>query len=654
MLLPIVNNFSYSKALFICLLWLVSIAVSADNKGGSTDNKIFDKVPTELLADKPLADKLHPSEQPLTKLLSPIQAKFLPPEQVFKIYAKIQANKTNKADKPELELTWQILPGYYLFRDSIKIMDLNNQQLINLSTKLPPAILIADEIVGDYYVFTEIVTLKLPLEINEKFEFNELPKSIQAVDVTTTKNKPLKFLITYQGCAIDGICYPPFYKQLLIADSTNITIIDYPGNPHELLTSSVTVQPTQATQPKQSTQPTQISQSSAVITSQTDQALKYLTSATLTVIISVFFIFGLLLTFTPCGWPMLPLILNLIIGATKANYRAKSAVILVSLYVLSMSLCYAIAGVAAGYLGSTIQAALQTPLVLIFIASILILLALMQFDWLPAISTQFLLNRFSLFNTKYSLYSAPGMLTAIILGAMGALVISPCVTPAFIGVLIYITKYGDPWLGGVALFALGLGMGAPLIVLALLGGVMLPKAGLWLKMVKYLTGIALLGLAVWLLLRIPAVQTMVNFISSDAMTSSSPSSVVVSSKLKFKNIRTVTELNAALATAKQEGKPVFIKYYASWCVTCNKNERIIASSTELQAALQAFTLLHVDVTENSAANRELLQAFQVFSPPALIFIAADGTERSNYRLVSFLNANEFIVHIDNFLKNDRG
>jgi thiol:disulfide interchange protein DsbD len=406
-----------------------------------------------------------------------------------------------------------------------------------------------------------------------------------------------------------------------------------------------------------------------------------------------FFGFGLLLAFTPCVFPMIPILSSLIIGQ-GARVTTRRAFLLSLSYVLAMAVTYTLAGVAAALFGKNLQIAFQNPWILGSISVMFVLLALAMFDvyqfQLPA-GWQARLNELS------NRQSAGTYIGAAVMGFLSALVVGPCVAAPLAGILLYIGMSGDAVLGGISLFVLSLGMGLPLLIIGTSAGRLLPKAGPWMNTIKAVFGVLMLAVAVWFLDRIvpPAVGlllwavlligTSVYLGAFDRMErgvsgwsrlwkgagllifiygalllvgaasgGSDPlrplqGSLVAADKsaaarsLEFESIKGVAGLRQAIAAAK--GRPVMLDFYADWCVDCKIMERRTFSDAQVQAALANVTLLRADVTANDAMDQELLKQFGLFGPPALLFFNRSGDELEQFRLVGYIDPTGFLNHI---------
>jgi thiol:disulfide interchange protein DsbD len=481
----------------------------------------------------------------------------------------------------------------------------------------------------------------------------------------------------YQGCAEIGICYPPQTQRVSLS------------LPEALVTA---VLPAAAAAPA-AVAPAASASDQPI--SEQDQIAAVLANSGLWVVIAAFFGFGLLLAFTPCVFPMIPILSGIIAGqGTKITTR--KAFVLSLVYVLAMALTYTLVGVLAGLFGANLQAAFQDPWVLSAFALVFVLLALSMFGFYDLQLPSSLQSKLA----ELSNQQEGGTLIGVaIMGLLSALIVGPCVAPPLFGALIYISQTGDALLGGVALFALSMGMGAPLIAIGTSAGKLLPRAGAWMDAVKAVFGVALLGVAIFMLERIlpPAVAMLLwgsllicSAVYMGALTPLTPASsgwrklwkglgvvllvygalmllgVAAGGKdtvqplrglavgggsgavaeAAFTRIKTVDDLDRELAKAGALGKPVMLDFYADWCVTCKELERYTFSDPAVIAELGRFVLLKADVTANDAADQALMQGrFGLPGPPAILFFATSGAELKGYRLVGFKSAKDFVAHL---------
>ena len=425
-----------------------------------------------------------------------------------------------------------------------------------------------------------------------------------------------------------------------------------------------------------------------------------LQSDSLWITVISFFGFGLLLSFTPCVFPMIPILSGIIVGQGDA-INTRRAFFLSLSYVLASAITYTVFGVLAALFGSNLQALFQEPWIIMTFSVVFVLLALSMFGFYNLQMPVFIQTRLSDISSQRSSGTAVG---AFIMGALSALIVGPCVAAPLAGALIYIGQTGDAVLGGLALFAMGMGMGFPLLIIGTSAGKLLPKAGLWMNATKAVFGVVLLGVAVWLLERIlPATVTMllwavlliipaiylravdtlpeaasgwqklwkgsgiimltygIVLIIGVASGSDDPlqpltrlvsrGDISVQQHLSFEPVKSLEGLNNQLQKAGAGGHWVMLDYYADWCISCKEMERFTFSDEKIQQALAGVVLLQADVTQDTPENKVLLDRFELIGPPAILFFGPDGREREPFRVVGYKNAADFLQHLNQFLPN---
>lgn len=564
---------------------------------------------------------------------------FLPPDVAFVLSAEV-------VDRNTIVARWDIADGYYLYRDRLTFAVDDASRVAIGPAELPPGKFKEDEYFGRMEVYYGTVAARLPVK--------------QLHDGTNE----VQLDITYQGCADAGLCYPPITKTVSLSLPPRLD----PGI--GLSGRQIRVEPA-GTLPEQ------------------DRLARALATGNVWLMLPAFFGLGLLLTFTPCVLPMIPILSSIIVGQGE-RLTTRRAFLLSLTYVLAMSATYTLAGVVAGLTGANLQAAFQNPWVLSAFSTVFVLLALSMFGLydlqVPARLQQKLVALSS--RQVGGTYVGVG-----VMGFLSALIIGPCVAAPLAGALIYIAHSGDAVVGGQALFALSLGMGTPVLAIGASAGRLMPKAGPWLKTVKSAFGVILVGVAIYLLQRLLpgwitlllwsalfiGVAVRLGVLNRNPETSGGWSHFarglgIVSfacgtllvlgaatggenvfrpleglaagisgerAPLEFKTVKGIANLETELRLAKAEGRAVMLDFYADWCVSCKELERYTFRDPMVKEVLSAAVLLRTDVTANDTRDRGLLDAFGLFGPPAILFFGPDGLERPRYRVVGFMEAEPF-------------
>jgi thiol:disulfide interchange protein DsbD len=542
-------------------------------------------------------------------------ADFLPVHEAFKL-------SLVQADAQTLKLRFVATDGYYLYRHRFHFR--TEPADIALGTpNIPKGEAKHDEFFGDVEVYHGVLDIEIP----------------------RTDARAFTLLVGYQGCADKGLCYPPETERLSIDGEGAAAGIALPAG--------------------------------------SEQGWNWKS-------LLLFFLAGVGLTFTPCVLPMLPILSGVVLRGQVGGLRGLA---LSLAYVLPMAASFAVLGALMGLFGAglNLQARLQSAWVLVPFALFFVVFALAMFGLFELKLPQALSNRL---NNVANHTRGGSLLGAAVLGVLSSLLVSPCVSAPLAGALLYISASGDAVGGALKLFALGLGMGAPLLLIATGGATWLPKSGPWLNTVKNAIGVLLLGLAIGLLSRVlpgPATLLLVGFLAAGvalflgalefvvktprqrlaqllglallvyalacwygalngqgdplrplpAPVVASASSQTAATSGAWQTVTTPAALDAALAEAKAAGQPVLLDWYADWCISCKVIEHEVLNAPQVQGQLSAFKLLRFDITESSAEQRTLLDRYQLFGPPALLFFAANGSEMTTDRVIGEINAGEF-------------
>jgi thiol:disulfide interchange protein DsbD len=535
-----------------------------------------------------------------------------------------------------IKLQFIAADGYYLYRHRFQFHA--DPAEIPLGTaQMPAGLEKTDDYFGQVEVYYGVLDVELPLDSGE--------------------TRPFTLQVTYQGCADKGLCYPPESQSFSIDAAAQGTVNSAPAN------SLGAASPTAA-----------------------DSAWSWRELA-------LFFLAGLGLTFTPCVLPMLPILSGVVLRGQVGGMRGLS---LSLAYVLAMAACFALLGALMGVFGAelNLQARLQSPWVLVPFALFFAVFALAMFGLYELRLPHFISARLDRLagNTR-----GGSLWGAALLGVLSSLLVSPCVSAPLAGALLYISSSGDALGGALKLFVLGLGMGAPMVLFASGGGALLPKSGHWMVSVRNTFGVLLLAVAIWLLERVlPASLTLALWgvlaagvalylgaleftvkthrqklaqlgglillvyalaswigalqgqsdplrpLGSNNLNGAAPT---ISNHSAWQTISTPAELQQALASAKAAQQPLLLDWYADWCISCKVIEREVLSNAEVISALSGYQLIRFDMTASSPEQRALLDHYQLFGPPALLFFAASGDEQRNLRVVGEIDASDFVTRV---------
>lgn len=556
---------------------------------------------------------------------SPAMAdEFLDPAIAFKVDAKLVA-------KDQLRIDFTIAKGYYLYRERFKFAA---EGATLGQFDFPRGVIKYDETFEkDVETYHDQLTITIP--------------------VVTTGDFKLK--LTQQGCADAGLCYPPMDLVLPIkfgaaAGEVNTTGAQAPSAGQAATTAGE-------------------AESSGIAST--------LKSGRLVLIIPLFFVLGLGLSFTPCVLPMVPILSFIIVGEGAAIKRSRGFFLSLS-YVLGMALVYTALGVSAGLLGEGLAAALQNPWVLSSFAGLMVLLSLSMFN-------VYQLQVPAAIQTKLSMFSEGQrngkMAGVFLMGAISALIVGPCVAAPLAGALVYISQTRDVVVGGSALFAMAMGMGVPLLLVGMSAGSLLPRAGLWMEQIKRFFGVLMLAMAIWMVSPVlPAAVQMIAWaallisyavyqaffykgklfskfiagvffilgaiqlagVSTGGRDVFSPLAHLTGNvvHVKFQRVKSSAELDTVLQ--QSAGKIVMFDFYADWCVSCKEMEKLTFVEPRVKAKLDQMVLLQADVTANNADDKALLKRFGLFGPPGIIFFDKTGKEIEAMRVIGYQNADKFL------------
>ncbi len=553
---------------------------------------------------------------------------FVPVDQAFPFNAFQQGNR--------VFLDWQVKPEYYLYQERLSVSGENvTVDLIKMEDGEP----YKDEFFGDVNIYTSPLFAEVTLSDYQQGG---------------------RLIVQYQGCANAGFCYPP---ETRVIDLTGFTFAD-----------------AEQVVPRQTQASSEIPTQGSTTTESKDSSLANSLGETWWTPL-LFLALGVGLAFTPCVLPMYPILTSIVLGSGKLSHRR--ALGLAFIYVQGMAVTYTLLGLVVASAGMQFQAAMQHPYVLVGLSIMFVALALSMFG---AYTIQLPSSMQTWLNNLSNQQQGGSTVGVFAMGAISGLVCSPCTTAPLSGALLYVAQSGDLITGGVALYALALGMGIPLMLVAVFGNKLLPKAGNWMDRVKTLFGFVLLAAPIFLLERILPEswstglwsalgivafgwlyhvknsltfggwkQSTVGIIAVLGLFASaqpalnywfgSTTQQQVSS-IEFIRISTVDDLQKELAQAKLAGKPVMLDFYADWCVACKEFEKYTFHQPQVERKLEGFVLLQADVTKNLAQDIELLKQMNVLGLPTLEFWSADGNHIPNARITGFMQADPFLNHLD--------
>lgn len=578
----------------------------------------------------------------LGDLLGPPQQTFLPVDQAF-MFDFDQQGST-------LFVGWDIAPDYYLYKKKIEIIAKGaNIQVGDLGT----GEIIEDEFFGKTEVFFNAVSV--------------ISKLSNVTDGAVVK-------VRYQGCAKAGLCYPPevISIPLSVISGAQIKNVDRNSASGE----AATAQSTFAALNEPATEPTKNSGNTEKELTFTEQ----LASQSLITNLLIFFVVGVGLAFTPCVFPMFPILSSLIAG--QQNLSTKKAFALSFVYIQGMAVTYAALGLVVAALGGQVQGYLQHPLVLISFSLLFVLLAMSMFGWYEIKLPSSMMSKL----TQVSNNQKGGNYVGVFLmGVLSGLIASPCTTAPLSAALLFVAQSGDYLVGGLTLYVLSLGMGLPLLLLGTSGGKLLPKAGGWMEQVKTLFGFVMLIVPLILLERLISADIILLMAGVLALATALYlhhwQSSQTQSKLKtalwfaatllvitgftltknyfwpvqavqvssqsneFKKVADLAELKEAVAQANDEGRMVMVDLYADWCVACKEFEHYTFPDAKVQSEFSHYQLIQVDLTNSDNKTIELMEEYTVFGLPSILFFNTQGQELSMQRVTGFLNADDFAKHL---------
>lgn len=594
---------------------------------------------------------------------------FLPPDEAFRFDAFSDGSD-------HVKLVWQIADGYYLYRARVKVATTSNEAQLG-ALELPTGETKTDEYFGKQEIYHRQLVAGLPVAHASAGQFS----------------LPLK--VTYQGCATAGLCYPPITKEITVALAGGAAGGgSAAGVGHAVGASSANAASSAGSDPTGAAsraEPSGIAGTSGAASngsfvSEQDRFASLITSGNLFLMLGGFFLAGLVLAFTPCVLPMVPILSGIIAGQGK-NVTTGRAFALSLTYVLGMAFTYTIAGALCAAAGKQVQTIFQQPWILVLFAALFVALALSMFGLFTIQMPSAIQTRV----TAVSNNQAAGTFGGVaVMGVLSALIVTTCVGPALVGALVVIGQTGQIARGAAALFAMSMGMGTPLLIVGASAGKLLPKAGAWMDTVKKFFGVMMLAVAAWMLARvvperfslvlwaIPAlicagllwtavrklsatawvlrlggaaaalygVALLAGFAlgSTDPLAPLTSSAVAHQQELPFRHIKSVADLQREITRANSAGRTVLVDFSAKWCVSCKEMEKYTFTDATVKTALNKTVLLRADVTDNDADDQALLKHMGIIGPPTIAFYGINGSERANFRVVGFMKADQFATH----------
>ena len=556
---------------------------------------------------------------------------FLPPDQAFRLGVVAEAHD-------RLRLNWGIAPGYYLYRARLKFSTTTPNVTLG-QADLPPGDTKHDEYFGEQVVYHGGLIARLP------------------VASSATWTGPLALGVSYQGCAEAGLCYPPITKSFTINMPQLSAVGAAPG-------SGASARPG-------------ASGSASGSGSEQDGLAQLILGGSMWIVLAKFFGLGLLMAFTPCVLPMVPILSGLIAGQGKHATHARSLALSL-VYVLGMAATYTLAGALTAALGLQVQALFQQTWIILLFAAMFVAMALSMFGLYSVQMPAAMQTRLAATSNRQRAGTYGGV---AVMGALSALIVTACVAPPLVATLAVIGQSGDVLRGASALFAMSLGMGAPLLVVGASAGRLLPKAGAWMDTVKQLFGAMMLGVAAWMLARLvgerfalllyavplfaaavvlwrahsrgalrllPRVSAIAAGIfaatlcfgawlgASDPLHPLTKPAATNARALQFHAVATLADLDREVQAATTRGRAVMLDFYADWCVSCKEMEHNTFSDPQVVRALGQLILLRADVTANSAADKALLHRFGIYGPPTIAFYDKAGHEEPAFRVVGYM------------------
>lgn len=551
---------------------------------------------------------------------------FLPAWQAFQLSARAESSVA-------IWLDFNIADEYHIYQNKIKITPDQASNVRLGEPVFPDPIILKDKDIGEFKVYEHKTSIRIP--------------------VTDAGNGVLKLKVNYQGCKGLDLCYPEQSATL------DVHLANFSGKlDNQQIDSS-----------KRDNQSTGI----FAADNSSEKIASYFQNSPIVVIAS-FFVLGLLIAFTPCVFPLLPVLAGVIAGN---NISTKRSFFLAFFYIVGGAVSYSVGGVIAATFGYNLSVFLQNTWVISVIAILFMTFALSLFG---AFELQLPAGLQNKINNRLNKYNSHSLFGAFLIGAISTLILSPCVTAPLAGALVYISSTGNVWLGGSSLFAMGMGSGLPLMLIAVFGKRLLPKAGLWMLLVKKLLGMIMLLMAIYMLGRIipemyshilylawgiALIYIIAHGIHKRELLKYSLASIVsilvlaiavnlgyfhhVEQDSRFTVVDNQIDLLHILQSAEYEHQPVMLDFYASWCIACKEMDLKTFNDAKVNQLMSQFKLVRVDVSENNQNSQSLLEKYKVLAPPSIVFVNKNGKVLDDYQITGFISNDSLYLNLKNIL-----
>lgn len=633
-------------------------------------------LPSTPQASAPFGNLISTAEKTEPNAIQPLSNNVLQAPKTLSVDQAFQF-VTNGIDKKTIQAAWQVTPNHHLYKDKISFRLIDSEGVTLGTPKFPKGKVVKDEFFGQMEVYGKDLSINIPLSY------------IGNVDQVTLETK-------YQGCSVlTGVCYQPQTQQSVIK------LADLKEHVPPPISETVEEE-------------AESNNETVSIFNMDGDIQNMLENTNFFGVLAAFFVGGLFLAFTPCIFPMIPILSGVIAGYD--NLSSRKAFLLSLAYVTASAVAYSVIGIVFGSFGSNLQATLQNPIAIGVMVALFVLLSLSMFGFYELQMPTGIQSRLNEISNRQRSGSFIG---AAVMGFLSTLIVGPCTGPVIAGALTYIAHTNDALLGGSALFAMGLAMGLPLLIVGTSAGHLLPRAGAWMDTTKAIFGIMMLGMAIWMLDRIVEPEVTMSLTSillivsgiymggldrlqeeaggwrrfwksiglimliygvlmllgvasgsknllqpmkglvggysisvPNQLTTSQPNQLPDNPKLEFTLVRNVTELDAKLLQARENQQLSMLKFSADWCSECKRMDKNTFGNDKVKNSLSNVQLLVADVTDNDDPNTQaLLKAFGIVGPPTTALFGLDGRENSKYRMVGYVGPEDFLKKFGRFKDN---